>query len=382
MKRSTVVLFLLAVLLPVHSGRAEEPGSRAHAPDLRLVHVTDGLRSVAPRRDLSKLPETDIYKVARKAGVALESPSHPLLLHRYANGRLFYVFYKIAENAFGDRPYVIQRIRKTERTWASEAATEPSERVTYQVEVFKTFGGALKRPDQHYGSFGLRGNHRREIVKEYEIGFAEIPGVCEGTDWPLDHGILFKYLQRYQEEPGLHDQVDFHASRRWRLDVAFAEDGTYHVRSEELGFDAPLDLPDEGDATPKPHEDSRRVVLEAGRGPERLAVGEGTLDQAKRRLGGPLQSTVFPGGQSSHSFRCGLTLNFDENKTLTTVWSMPGFLGHTTRGLKHGDHRARVMEVMGVPRRQYADAWSWKYDGIRFTFDGYDRVSRISVFRK
>jgi hypothetical protein len=147
---------LAALLLLAHAVLAGD------VPALRLVHLDDGIRG-----DLEKSP---IFKHARSAGVDLRRWREPLLVHCYRNGRLFYLFYKTTENALADRPYLIQRIRKTERAWPMPGA-KPEVRVTYQVEVFKTFAGALKRADQHYGSFGLRDYARREIVKEYEIGF-------------------------------------------------------------------------------------------------------------------------------------------------------------------------------------------------------------------
>ena len=92
--------------------------------------------------------------------------------------------------------------------------------------MFKTYAGALKRADEHHGSFAIRDNHRREVVKEYEIGFGEVPGVCEGTAWPFDDDRLFEYLQRYQEDPGLYSQVTFLEATPWTLDVSFGADGS------------------------------------------------------------------------------------------------------------------------------------------------------------
>ena len=134
----------LLVLLILGAARADDVATGFTPPRLRLVHVVDCLRSQPKNRSLRRTKETKIYKLAKAAGVDLEDPSHPLAVVSYQDGRLFYVFYKIGEGAVGDRPYLIQRIKKTERTWATPDQAEPDVRTTYQVEVFKTFAGALK----------------------------------------------------------------------------------------------------------------------------------------------------------------------------------------------------------------------------------------------
>ena len=49
--------------------------------------------------------------------------------------------------------------------------------------------GTTVKPDQHFGQFSLREYARREIIKEYEVGFATIPGVTEDEDpWPFKRG--------------------------------------------------------------------------------------------------------------------------------------------------------------------------------------------------
>ena len=42
----------------------------------------------------------------------------------------------------------------------------------------------------------------------------------------------------------------------------------------------------------------------------------------------------------------------------------------------------RVMEVMGPPASQPADAPQWRYDGVLVSFDGFDEVERFVVFRR
>ncbi len=341
-------------------------------PEIRLVHVTDGLRSVAPKRDLKRVKETETYKLARKVGLDLEDPPHDLLQHRFADERLFYVFYKTIENAFGDRPYLIQRIKRTERNWPTAEAEEPEEEVTWQVEVFKTQAGAIKRVDQHHGSYSLQGNHRRQIVKEYELGFGEVPGLCEGTDWPFAATRLFEYLQRYQEaDKDVYDRVRFFRVFAWTLDVSLAADGTYRVASPELGFDAPTKEPSAKAAEPTPIRSSKEIVV--------ALDGTETLPVLEERHGPRLQSTTFSKGSANHDFANGLTYQLDADGKAVKVFTRPGFLGRFENGLRHGTHRAKVMETMGVPKHQDVDAHWWRYGTYYVWFDGYDRVSRVML---
>ncbi|MHC4860875.1 MAG: hypothetical protein ACYTDY_12390, partial [Planctomycetota bacterium] len=119
---------------------------------LRPIPVEEGFRDVV---GTEKLAKSDLQKHARKVGIDLtKEPENPFVVQGMRDGRIFYVFYKTVENAFGGGPYLIQRIRRTERNWATLDA-EPEVKVTYQVEVFKTLAGQLKRADQHYGYYVL-----------------------------------------------------------------------------------------------------------------------------------------------------------------------------------------------------------------------------------
>jgi len=383
-----VLLLLFGLVLvgtaPARAG--EDAGAEFVAPTLRLVHLVDGLRSQPKNRDLLHTQETKIYKTAKAAGVDLGQPArleHPLVVAHFEKNRLFYLFYKIAERAVGDRPYLIQRIKKTERTWATDDQEEPEVRTTYQVEVFKTFAGALKRADQHHGSYGLGDRARREIVKEYEIGFGEIPGTCEGTAWPFGGGRLFQYVQPFQEEPGIYPEVRFFAATPWTLAVSLASDGTYAVRCPELGIDAPARLPDPQSARPQSDPTSKDVVLLAGQGPEGLVLGKSRLEDLVARLGEPLQSQTWSSGSANHWFGRGLVFNLKPDGTLNTLMTRPSFSGCTGAGIRHGDPRHRVLEVMGMPKPAMTNAWAWSYpEGVLFYFDGYDRVSQIVVFAR
>ena len=169
--RLLTLCLLLAV--PVHA--KDQP------IDLRLLPLAEGL----PKN----LEKSTVFKTALSAGVDLRKPSHPIVVASYRGGSLFHLFYKSTENAFGNRPYLIQRMKRVRRSWKS-ADAKPEETVEYKVEVFKTIAGALKRPDTHWGDYGIGAYQRREVIKEYDIGFGEIPGVCEGELWPYDKEAL------------------------------------------------------------------------------------------------------------------------------------------------------------------------------------------------
>lgn len=339
-------------------------------PSMRLVLLRDGHRSIVKRGDLSTLGETEQAKIAASVGVDLAAPDNPLLHAKLADDKLYLLFYKTLEHAFADRPYVIQRIRKTERSWKTKNS-EPTERVTYQVEVFKLLGGAVKRPDQHFGRYGLGDDYRREIVKEYEFGFGVVPGKCEGTDWPFDPRKLFHYLQPYDEQVGVYDEVKLVRPVKWRLEASFDRDGDWRVRSPELGFDAPKKMPKLESCEPEPMPKSKGVVLVVGEGLQGLR----SLEQDG---GEELVRTTFTNGRSALTTDRGVMFHLDTSGRPYRIGTLPGFLGETEKGLKHGDSRERVAEVMGAPK-QAKDAWMWRYPGVQLRFDGLDRVDRIWV---
>jgi HEAT repeat protein len=279
--RRLLPLALLAAATVTYAG----PEKRAPLV-LRPLPLAEGVRDVLnPGDDPKKLGERDVYKRAKSVGIDLaRSQSDPVVGMTWTGDRLFYVFYKTVEEAFADRPYVIQRIKKTQRTWAAPDA-EPAETVTFQVEAFKLLGGAQKRGDQHYGSYGIKEWHRREVVKEYEIGFGEVPGQCEGTDWPFDHGILFEYVKEYGPERDTYDAVRFQSSVTWSLSVSLDRDGSWYVRAPELGIDLPAAPTSEARTVPPADPASEGLVLVrgVGGGDRGRAGGEGQPQRLLRR---------------------------------------------------------------------------------------------------
>lgn len=370
MRISPARSFVLAWFAAAASAFAQAPAT-ASPPLLRLHPLLDGLRG----------DPGDLAKEAAKVGLDLQKPDNPLAAWACKDGRLFYVFYKSTEEAFGDRAWMLQRIRKVERTWSTKDAA-PEEKVTYQVEAFKTQGGALKSPDQHFGSFGLRGAHRREVVKEYEIGFGELPGEAAGAAWPFAENRLFHMLQAYGDDRALFDKVQFTASRRWTLTVAFGADGAYAITSPELGLDLPKKPPKPEQARAVVDPASKALVLEAGAGPAGLVVGTSARADVDKVLGAPLED-VPTGPNRNVSYRGGLTCNFTPEGVLNTVFTRACFGGRTKEGVALGMARAEVKKKLGKAAKDFDDSEvSWTVPGLHVHFDALGQVTRLVVARR
>lgn len=347
---------------------------------LRLVPLLDGLRSEAPGGDLAKIGETRVGKEAAKCGVDLLKVSSPYVVFQLRGGRFFYLFYKNVEDAFGERPYVIQRIQKIERTWAADGA-QPVEKVSWFVEVFKTSGGQLKGgSDEHFGSFGLGGAVRREIEKRCEIGFGEIPGACEGKVWPFAADKLAIVLQEFQADPGVYDRIQFSRSKKWRLTASFGQDGRAALVCPDLGIDTANGLPLPARIPAPPDATSREWTLVAGQGLGAPALALGVaFAAAKVALGEPLEDVEVGQGHRNVSFRGGLTANFDEKGALQTLATRPGFAGRTKDGIGHGATRDEVKKKLGAPKGGDEKAARWRYPGLVVVFDAFDAVVKIVV---
>ena len=361
MARRLLTLGLL-LAVPVHA--EDQP------IDLRLLSLAEGL----PKN----LEKSTVFKTALSAGVDLRKPSHPIVVASYRGGSLFHLFYKSTENAFGNRPYLIQRMKRVRRSWKS-ADAKPEETVEYKVEVFKTIAGALKRPDTHWGDYGIGAYQRREVIKEYDIGFGEIPGVCEGKLWPYDGKTLFKMLQEWSRKPGLYAKVRFSRARTWRLEVGFDTSGSYRVRSPELGFDIHAQLPGDKATRPRPNPASRGIVLREGHGLKGVKLGAGSEKAAVAALGKPLDRVKSRSGNTNLSFRASLTVNFAPDGKVNTVFTRAGFAGRTAKGASHESTREDIRKLYGEPKRGKADSAFWLFDGVGFWFDGYDCVRVITI---
>jgi hypothetical protein len=226
-------------MLPVLAGILLFLGAAAPAGPLQV-------RLVPIKEALKKYPDgTDprVTTVAKKAGIDLSRPSNPLLACSYRDNRLFYVFYNDVRNPTGPHEYLIQRIRKEQRSWKSARDRKPETQQSFLVEAFRLRDGAFVGSDRHHASFGLGSHHSREIRKEFEIGFGQLDKVAQGKDWPFDKKKRYHKIQEYGPRRGVFDEVKFSRSVKWTLVVTFDRDGKWAVRCAELGFDAPRKMP-------------------------------------------------------------------------------------------------------------------------------------------
>ena len=135
---------------------------------------------------------------------------------------------------------------------------KPISRVRNLVEAIKTRQGVLKKPDQHFGNFGIYKFERRKIVKEFVVGTGSIQGIATSGKWPFDPGILYKSIQSYQPEPGHYEKCNFTNSKKWTLVVDFDRYGNHSIKSDELGIEIMFRVPATG------AEKSPRTTLPAG----------------------------------------------------------------------------------------------------------------------
>jgi hypothetical protein len=375
--RATVLRIVL--LCPIANLSAADPtvtDPTAAAIDLRLVAIKTGNRDSAFSNDAEKWRQTPAFGAAQAAGVDLDNPLHPLFVHSYRNSRLFFLFYNTVGEGFGDRPYLIQRIKRTIRNYSEINGGEPITTETYLVEAIKLKNGTF-RPDQHFGSYALGGFQRREIIKECEIGFGEVRGLAEGTEWPFEPRKLFVMLQDYGADRSLYDKVQFSAAKQWKIVASFDQDGTYRVQVPELGIDAPNRLPDPKDADSVLAADTANLVLLEGRGVLDLVVGKSTAEKIAIALGPPLQ--VERASAAAHNFhhKQRLTCNVYNGGTLNTVMTRGGFAGKTSNGIGLRDSRQQVIERYGQTETR---GNTLTYPGVIFHLDGENRVSQIVIF--
>lgn len=368
MIRSTIFLLLLLSSSPVVFGQQKAPPLR-----LRMVPISHGLAYNAKNGDYK---QTKIYELAKTYSVNLSRPSHPLIAHRLQDQRLFSVFYTTLDNALGDRPYVIQRVKKTE-TFVDLEGNPRTPHVKYLVEVFKTNAGAIKGLDQHYGGHALGRNQSREIVKELEIGYGEIPNFCEGKTWPFEQGKLYKLLQNYGGDESMYESVRFHKSIKWTIRASLDKDGNYQVSSPELKFDLPEKKPPKEIAVPWNNPDSRRVVLTAGKGCSGIRLGKSTGRDIQRAFGKPLEVVAVTPTSTNYSYTRGITIQVKNGNQMSSLFTRSSFAGRTAKGIRLGDKKTKVRKAYGKPKGK---ANEWQYRGIVFRFDASERVKSIFVF--
>ena len=373
-----LLAFLLLGTLAFAQQKPETLRSQTSAEyRVRLLPIAEGLRDGArnlPEQDPRK---TEIYLTAAQYGVDLTKYRDKLVSHKCADGKLFSLYYTRLDNAFGDRPYVIQRLKMTKRSFDQKGKELPQE-TTYLVEAFKTKAGTIKGIDQHHGGYSLGNLGRREIVKELEIGYGEIPDICEGERWPFPAGHLYKKLLDYDEDPSMYEAVRFTNSVKYSLRVAFDDQDNYTIESPELEFKLPEQSPRKDRARVKKDPISRKLVLIAGKGGAGITFGS-TGKDVQKRLGRHIEAVYESPTERLFSYHKDVTLKV-KDKQITAIYTQSSFTGKTKRGIRLGDKKSKVAKAYGKPSK--IERYKWSYRGIVFRFDAFDRVRTISIYKR
>ena len=246
----SMISFTRVILLSLATfGVLESPLVHADPGDslgLRLVTIDTGNRLSSIGNDPKRFQQTGVYKAAQTCGVSIAPSDNPFVACAFKNRRMFYLFYNVVTRVPGlqhqlGEPYLIQTVKRTITDYPLHG--KPISHVNYLVEAIKTRQGVSKKPDQHYGNFGIYKFERRKIVKEFIIGKGSIQGIATAGKWPFDPGILYKSIQNYQPEPDSYDKCTFTTSKKWTLVVEFDRYGNYSMKSDELGIEIMFRVP-------------------------------------------------------------------------------------------------------------------------------------------
>ena len=226
---------------------------------LRVTTIDAGNRLSSFGNDPERFRQTGVYKAAQVCGASIAPPDNPFVVCTFKNRRMFYLFYNVVTRVpalqnQSDEPYLIQTVKRTITDYPPNG--KPISRVSYLVEAIKTRQGVSKKPDQHFGNFGIYKFERRKIVKEFVVGTGSIQGIATSGKWPFDPGILYKSIQSYQADPGHYEKCCFTNTKKWTLVVEFDRYGNHSMKSDELGIEIMFRVPEA--------ENSSRKTLPAG----------------------------------------------------------------------------------------------------------------------
>jgi len=225
---------------------------------LRLATIDAGNRLSSYGDDPERFQQTGVYKAAKMCGVRIAPPDNPYVACAFKQRRMFYLFYNVVTGVpalqnQASEPYLIQTVKRTITDYPLNG--KPISKVNYLVEAIKTRQGVSKKPDQHFGNFGIYKFERRRIVKEFVVGTGSIQGIATAGNWPFDPRILYKSIQSYQPEPGHCEKCSFTNSKKWTLVVEFDRYGNYSMKSDEMGIEIMFRVP-----TAKAEKDSRKAL--------------------------------------------------------------------------------------------------------------------------
>jgi hypothetical protein len=203
---------------------------------LRLVSLPAGFRISAFGNDPEKAVKTQLYKDAKAAGIDLLEGPDPALEVAFTKGRLFHLFYNMAESDDQQCTFMVQRVHKRVINYETLEDPDPETIDTYSVEAIKCVAGKLKKPDQHSGSYSLGKQAKRVIEKTLEVGVPVATYANNQGKWPYDANILFKQITKDTPDRAAYDEVEFKSAAKWTIRVSFGMGGNYSVTSPELGI--------------------------------------------------------------------------------------------------------------------------------------------------
>jgi hypothetical protein len=384
-----VALLVGVLLLSAPALGAEaQPKPSLH---LRFATIEEGNHECAHIADPDRTAKDPLWfrdepfaKNGKAVGVDVTAPPDPLVAYGFKDGQLYYLFYTLAEEAFGG-PCLVQRVKRTITDFPGADGAEPITSTTYKVEMIRTSIGEAICPERHSELLALGQFDKRQAAMEFEIGFLEAEDISTGPRWP---GIPDKYAalaHDWRPDPSTYQKLQFVASRKWTLNVSFSRNGTYSVQVPEVGMNVPGTPPKADVAKPYQDASSESVVLKDGVGVGEIVIGKSMADDVERVFGPPLLIQRANSGCSCYCHAKGLVFRIYNNGVVGEITVRPSFAGQTAKGVRLGMSRARVAELYGSADRAMGiiqDAMIYTTQGVIFYLDDKDRVGDIQLSAK
>ena len=195
---------------------------------------------------MEHLKNSSLYKQMLEKGLTVDILKHSpdkKIWSKFENGAVKYIFLTDVNNSF-DSKFVIQRIKKTVLLYNKKDEVY-DKKVTYLVEVFKTWNGykevegRLKKSDTHTGTFYNIGKKKRKvIIKEFETGIGTIKDRAESIEvWPFNPRSLY-FGTGYKSNDAvkkMYDSIQFKDFESWTLKVEVTSSG-YILESPQLNI--------------------------------------------------------------------------------------------------------------------------------------------------
>ncbi|MGB7343251.1 MAG: hypothetical protein WBD20_03505 [Pirellulaceae bacterium] len=360
-----VRVFLSVLLL---SGAAH--GQIDDSISLQLTPLRDSFLETTFGHDWAKMRTTAVYRAAYSYGLDLPNDLHGSLIVRQRGSSWFSLFHNtiVCDPA---TQYVVQRAHKRISNYDSSDKAEVTDQ--YLVEAFKCLGGQLKRPDQHYSTYSLNNYKRRVIEKTFEIGEVRSPEGNEHPPWPFDDRHLTTTIQEYSLNRKLFDEVEFKRSVQWTIRVEMDSDGAYSLQVPELGIRYATKLPPVSVAATALDWHPENVRLTAGHGCS--LFGLGAFEKVIRKVLGPPTRVAISGDSVLFFYPADLDIRLRQGR-VSSISVADGFTGSTSKGIRLGDQRKKVVDAYGEPAEETSGFL--KYPGLQVDLKK-ERVIRLTV---